>query len=161
ERARIDERRLVALGGVAAVAAARRPAVAVGILVFVDLAVAVVVDAVAADLADRHDLTVALAPRAVGLAGLRAAVTRADAVGDRQSRIAILRVTRPARARLIRSRTRGARRRERRHQDACLPHRARGSRATDDTAISRAPSENHGAELRHVDRPLEPIDDRE
>ena len=72
---------LRALGRVAAVAAARREAVAVGVVVLVDHAVAVVVDAVAADLARRHDLARRTGSSAAGVARLHAADARADAFG--------------------------------------------------------------------------------
>src|SRR5205085_1209500 len=80
ERAGVDLRRVRAdRRRVAAVAAARRVAVAVEIDVLVDLAVAVVVDGVAADFRARHGLFLAQAPRAGRVAGLHAGLARADA----------------------------------------------------------------------------------
>ena len=88
ERARVHFLGVAALGGVAAVAAAGRPAVAVGVLVLVDLAVAVVVDAVGAELLRRHDLAHAVAPVARGLTGLHAAVARPDVFRRHGARVA-------------------------------------------------------------------------
>src|SRR5262249_2962318 len=82
ERTRVHLRWIAALGRVAAVVAgAGREAVAVGVDVFVDHAVAVVVDAVGTVLGERHDLTHALRPQLLIGARARTGVTRSDTLG--------------------------------------------------------------------------------
>src|SRR5690606_33751842 len=103
ERARTDERRVTTAVGrrIAAVATARRDAVAVIVDVLVDGAVAVVVDAVTTRLGARQHLAVARAPRAVDPARLRAAGARADALRARITRVARARLPLVALVRVI------------------------------------------------------------
>src|SRR5690606_21850754 len=90
ERARVDQRGVGAAQarGVAAVALAVGPPVAVGVGLVVHHAVAIVIDIVGAYLGPRYHLALARAPGALGVAGAGASATAAPALGARIAGVA-------------------------------------------------------------------------